>query len=117
MRISDCSSYVCSSDRPPQDAVDAVSPANYPNLINADYDINDFISTGTERTAFTGAWQPRVGFTYELDDEGRFALFGGYGRSYDGNPFDFLQQVISVGSRAEERSVGTGGVRRGSYRW
>lgn len=82
----------------PQDAVDAVSPANYPNLINADYDINDFISTGTEREAFTGAWQPRVGFTYELDDEGRFALFGGYGRSYDRNQFDFLQQEISVGS-------------------
>src|SRR3546814_2233304 len=37
----------------PQDAVDAVSPANYPNLINADYDINDFISTGHERTEFT----------------------------------------------------------------
>ena len=82
----------------PDDAVNAVSPANYPNLINADYDINDYISTGTERKAFKGAWQPRVGFTYELDDEGRFAVFGGYGRSYDRNQFDFLQQEISVGS-------------------
>src|SRR3546814_12868414 len=91
MRISDWSSDVCSSDLP-DDAVNAVSPANYPNLINADYDINDYISTGTERKAFKGAWQPRVGFTYELDDEGRFAVFGGYGRSYDRIQLDLLPQ-------------------------
>ncbi|WP_033073908.1 TonB-dependent receptor [Sphingopyxis sp. MWB1] len=82
----------------PDDAVNAVSPANYPNLINANYDINDFISTGTERKAFTGAWQPRIGFSYELDEDARFVVFGGYGRSYDRNQFDFLQQEISVGS-------------------
>ncbi len=82
----------------PQDAIDAVSSANYPNLVNADYDINDFISTGTERKAFKGAWQPRVGFSYEIDDAARFVVFGGYGRSYDRNQFDFLQQEISVGS-------------------
>src|SRR3546814_1940667 len=80
------------------DAVNAVSPADYPNLINADYDINDFISTGSERKAFMGAWQPRIGFSYELDDEARYVLFGGFGRSYDRNQFDFLQQEISVGS-------------------
>ncbi|MGN7932360.1 TonB-dependent receptor [Sphingopyxis sp. 22461] len=82
----------------PADAVNAVSPANYPNLVNADYDIRDFISTGSERKAFTGAWQPRIGFSYELDDDGRFVVFGGAGRSYDRNQFDFLQQEISVGS-------------------
>lgn len=82
----------------PDDAVNAVSPANYPNLINADYDINDYISTGSERKAFKGAWQPRIGFSYELDDDARFVVFGGYGRSYDRNQFDFLQQEISVGS-------------------
>lgn len=82
----------------PADAVNAVSPANYPNLVNADYDIRDFISTGTERKPFTGAWQPRIGFSYEIDEDGRYVLFGGYGRSYDRNQFDFLQQEISVGS-------------------
>src|SRR3546814_10106625 len=45
-----------------------------------------------------GAWQPRIGFSYELDDEARYVLFGGFGRSYDRNQFDFLQQEISVGS-------------------
>jgi len=72
----------------------------YTNLQNADYDIRDYISTGSERKAFTGAWQPRVGFTYELDDAGRFAIFGGYGRSYDRTQFDFLQQELNQGRYA-----------------
>ena len=76
----------------------AVSPANYPNLINADYDINDFISTGSERETFMGAFQPRIGFSYEIDPESRFVLFGGAGRSYDRNQFDFIQQETAVGS-------------------
>ena len=79
----------------PADAIAAVGPANYPNLVNADYDINDFISTGSERKAFKGAFQPRIGFSYELDKDKRFVLFGGYGRSYDRNQFDFLQVEIS----------------------
>ena len=82
----------------PQDALNAVSPSNYPNLNNANYDINDYISTGTERKPFKGAFQPRIGFSYELDETGSFVLFGGYGRSYDRNQFDFLQQEISQGS-------------------
>lgn len=70
----------------------------YPNLQNADYDIRDYISTGNERKPFLGAFQPRVGFSYEFDEEGRYVLFGGYGRSYDRNRFDFLQQEISNGA-------------------
>ena len=84
----------------PADALQAVSPGNYPNLENADYDIDDYISTGEEREAFLGAFQPRVGFSYLLDEEGRFSVFGGFGRSYDRNQFDFLQQEISQGSYA-----------------
>lgn len=80
-----------------QSALNAVSPANYPNLVNADYDINDFISTGNERSTFKGAFQPRVGFSYEIDPENQFVLFGGIGRSYDRNQFDFIQQETSVG--------------------
>lgn len=82
----------------PADAVNAVSPANYPNLINANYDINDYISTGDNRKAFTGAIQPRIGFSYAIDEDRRFVAFGGYGRSYDRNQFDFLQQESSVGA-------------------
>ncbi|QWC57516.1 TonB-dependent receptor [Erythrobacter sp. 3-20A1M] len=82
----------------PADARAAVSPANYPNLINADYDINDFITDGTQRKPFKGAFQPRVGFSYALDADRTYVVFGGYGRSYDRNQFDFLQQEISVGA-------------------
>ena len=80
-----------------QASLDAVSPTNYPNLVNADYDISDFISTGSERSTFTGAFQPRIGFSYEIDPEHQFVVFGGFGRSYDRNQFDFLQQEVSRG--------------------
>lgn len=69
----------------------------YTNLANADYNIDDYISTGSERKAFKGAWQPRLGFTYALDDEKRFAIFGGYGRSYDRTQFDNIQQELTQG--------------------
>lgn len=75
----------------PADAVAAVSAANYPNLTNANYNIADYISTGSERKAFTGAFQPRIGFSYALDEARRFTVFGGYGRSYDRNQFDYIQ--------------------------
>jgi outer membrane receptor protein involved in Fe transport len=74
----------------------AVTPP-YANLANADYDIDDYISTGSERKAFKGAWQPRLGFTYALDDEKRFSIFGGYGRSYDRTQFDNIQQELTQG--------------------
>ncbi|MEG8024898.1 TonB-dependent receptor [Sphingomonas aurantiaca] len=85
--------YVTSAEN-----ITAVSPENYPNLNGADYDINDYISNGNNRKAFKGAWQPRLGFTYRFDDAGRFSMFGGYGRSYDRNQFDFLQQEASQGA-------------------
>ncbi|OYX17022.1 MAG: TonB-dependent receptor [Sphingomonadales bacterium 32-67-7] len=80
--------------------VAAVQPANYPNLTGANYNINDYISTGNEREAFTGAFQPRIGFNYKLDEAGRFAVFGGFGRSYDRTQFDFIQQELAQGSAA-----------------
>lgn len=82
----------------PQDVVNAVSPANYPNIYfdNVEYDINDYITDGTQRSAFKGAFQPRLGFTYQIMDQGRLVLFGGYGRSYDRNQFDFLAQEQSI---------------------
>ncbi|MFA6220127.1 MAG: TonB-dependent receptor [Erythrobacter sp.] len=74
----------------PDALADAFSPANYPNLVNADYDIGDYLSDGTNRQTFTGAFAPRFGFTYLLDDEGRFAIFGGAGRSYDYTQYTLL---------------------------
>ncbi|WP_321162996.1 TonB-dependent receptor, partial [Sphingomonas sp. Leaf33] len=84
----------------PAAQVAAVSPANYPNLIGANYAITDYISTGNNRRAFKGAFQPRLGFSYTLDDADRFTVFGGYGRSYDRTQFDFIQQELTQGSGA-----------------
>ncbi|MBX3594058.1 TonB-dependent receptor [Sphingomonas sp.] len=81
-----------------QASKNAVSAANYPNLVNADYNISDYFTDGTQRKTFLGAFQPRIGFSYELDDAAKWVLFGGYGRSYDRNQFDFLQQEVQVGS-------------------
>ncbi|NML06611.1 TonB-dependent receptor [Sphingomonas sp. G-3-2-10] len=84
----------------PAAQVTAVGPANYPNLTNANYNIRDYISTGSERKAFTGAWQPRLGFSWDLDEDGRFTIFGGFGRSYDRTQFDFIQQELAQGQAA-----------------
>ncbi len=57
---------------------------------NVDYNIEDYISTGKNRSAFKGAWQPRLGFSYDLFENQRHVIFGGAGRAYDRNLFDFL---------------------------
>lgn len=81
-----------------QTSITTVSAPNYPNLANADYNIRDYITDGDDRETFMGAFQPRIGFSYELDEDARYVLFGGFGRSYDRNQFDFLQQETQVGS-------------------
>ena len=60
------------------------------NIADTDYDIEDFISTGNNRKAFKDAWQPRLGFSYDLNADGRHVIFGGAGRAYDRNLFDYL---------------------------
>jgi outer membrane receptor protein involved in Fe transport len=64
----------------------------WPNLRgpNVDYDIDDYISDGGDRDAFEGAWQPRLGFSYDLFADQRHVIFGGAGRAYDRNLFDYL---------------------------
>jgi outer membrane receptor protein involved in Fe transport len=54
-------------------------------------DIDDYISTGNNREVFKGAWQPRLGFSYDFGGDERHVLFGGAGRAYDRTLFDFLQ--------------------------
>lgn len=64
----------------------------YPNINNAnvDYDIDDYISTGNNRESFKEAFAPRLGFSYDLSGDERHVIFGGAGRSYNRNQFDFL---------------------------
>lgn len=51
-------------------------------------DINDYISDG-DRDGFKGAFQPRIGFSYDLSGDEHTVLFGGAGRYYDRVGFNF----------------------------
>ncbi|WCE04793.1 TonB-dependent receptor [Pseudoxanthomonas sp. JBR18] len=53
-------------------------------------DVNDYISTGNNRKADKGNIAPRLGFSYDFNGDQTWVLFGGAGRSYDRNLFDYL---------------------------
>jgi hypothetical protein len=53
--------------------------------------VNDYISNGHNRNPYAGEIQPRLGFSFDMNSDQRHVVFGGYGRSYDRNLFDFLQ--------------------------
>jgi outer membrane receptor for ferrienterochelin and colicin len=54
------------------------------------FDPNDYISDG-DREPFAEAWQPRLGFSYDLSAAGdeSTVIFGGAGRYYDRVPYNF----------------------------
>jgi hypothetical protein len=51
-------------------------------------DLNRYIATGDNRKPFKGAFQPRFGFSYGVDQASRTTVFGGWGLYYDRVPFD-----------------------------
>src|SRR5688572_197889 len=58
---------------------------------NTAIDINDYISTGDNRDAKEDAFQPRLGFSYDIGGDQRYVIFGGAGRAYDRTLYDYLQ--------------------------
>ena len=44
---------------------------------------DEYFSTGNERKPFLGAWQPRLGFSYDLKGDSKSVVYGGFGRYYD----------------------------------
>jgi TonB dependent receptor/Carboxypeptidase regulatory-like domain len=52
--------------------------------------INDYISTGSNRKPQADEFQPRLGFSYDINEDQRYVVFGGYGRSYDRNLYSTL---------------------------
>ena len=81
----------------PGDVVTALRASNT-NLPNSGVDINDYISTGGNRDADSNNWAPRLGFSYDIDADQRHVVFGGAGRSYDRNLYDYLQNELSKAS-------------------
>lgn len=51
-------------------------------------DLDRYISDGKNSKPFMGAIQPRLGFSYAIDQAGRTTVFGGWGLYYDRIPFD-----------------------------
>jgi len=54
-----------------------------PRIQPSFFDVEDYISDGSNRDAPLDQFQPRVGFSYDLFEDQRTVIFGGYGRYYD----------------------------------
>ncbi len=63
----------------PANVVAEAAPFNLPSR---------YFSTGTERTPFLGAFQPRIGVSYALNESQSTTIFGGGGLFYDRNNFN-----------------------------
>ncbi|MEA2327262.1 MAG: hypothetical protein QOE68_2221, partial [Thermoanaerobaculia bacterium] len=44
---------------------------------------DEYFSTGSERKPYTKEYQPRLGFAYDLNADGKSVVFGGWGKYYD----------------------------------
>ncbi|RZJ44416.1 MAG: TonB-dependent receptor [Brevundimonas sp.] len=64
-------------------AIQALPGYDFPSYFNPE----DYITDG--RDAFTGAWQPRIGFSYDVFGDEQTVVFGGAGRYYDRVGFNF----------------------------
>jgi outer membrane receptor protein involved in Fe transport len=78
----------------PQNVVDTLT--RYNDSLRTPLDLSRYISTGSERKPFYGAFQPRLGFSYALDRNDRTTIFGGFGIYYDRSLFDLYAVDESI---------------------
>ena len=65
----------------PQEVVDTLT--RYRDSLPVPHlDLSRYISTGSNRKPFYGAFQPRLGFSLALDNNNKTTLFGGWGIYY-----------------------------------
>jgi outer membrane receptor protein involved in Fe transport len=76
----------------PKEVVDTLT--RYNDSLPTPLDFSHYISTGSNRKPFYGAFQPRLGFSYALDAESKTTVFGGFGLYYDRSIFDFSVDEI-----------------------
>jgi outer membrane receptor protein involved in Fe transport len=83
---------------------DYITPANAAAALRSlpktyYFDPENYITDGHDRKPFTGAFAPRVGFSYDLKGDRSTVIFGGWGRYYDRNNFnntvDELSRVLN----------------------
>ena len=70
-------------------------------LAKGGIDINNYISTGSNRKPYMGEVAPRLGFSYDVNADEKHVFFGGIGRAYDRNLFDKLQLENSKNALSE----------------
>jgi hypothetical protein len=70
----------------PKSVVDTLT--RYNSQLPTPLDLSRYISTGSNRKPFYGAFQPRLGFSYALDQASKTTIFGGFGVYYDRTLFD-----------------------------
>ncbi len=52
------------------------------------FNINDYISTGNNRKPYTKEYQPRLGFSWDVNGNGKTVVLGGWGLYYDRVPLN-----------------------------
>lgn len=70
----------------PQAIVDSLT--KYRKQLFIPLDEDRYFTDGDDRERFYGAIQPRLGFSFSLDEDARTAVFGGWGIFYDRTLFD-----------------------------
>src|ERR1041384_5761929 len=79
-----------SAYKTPQDVHDSLLA--YQGVLFIPLDTMRYFNDGTRRSQFTGAFRPRLGFSYQLDKAGRTTIFGGWGIFYDRTVYDVTDQ-------------------------
>ena len=70
----------------PQNVIDTLT--RYNDSLPTPLDLDRFTTNGNDRKPFYGAFQPRVGASYALDENNKTTIFGGFGVYYDRSLFD-----------------------------
>jgi outer membrane receptor protein involved in Fe transport len=71
------------------------------SLAKGGVNINDYISNGHNRKAYADEFQPRLGFSVDINGDQQHVVFGGYGRSYDRDLYDYLQVEVTKAALPE----------------
>ena len=66
-----------------------VTPANVVAELSGKVPPNYF-TDGSQRSTYSNEFQPRVGFSYDLSGKGTTVLFGGYGRYFDRDTYNYV---------------------------